>query len=155
MYENHESRFFDVENYQEDTLDYVIDSFLSCNKVSTEIKEPEHSLLQPPFNWLPINLSKKNFQLSTQNVRTPASSMLKKTYHSPFPEFNVKRRSDLVATDNVYSETPEIDDGSTYSQLFIDPKTLVTDTHGIKTEKKFVNTLKDNIRIRGAMNKLI
>jgi hypothetical protein len=32
---------------------------------------------------------------------------------------------------------------------------LVTDVYGVKTDKDFVNTLEDNIRERGAMDKLI
>jgi hypothetical protein len=32
---------------------------------------------------------------------------------------------------------------------------LVADVYGIKTNKEFVNTLEDNIRERGAMDKLI
>ena len=32
---------------------------------------------------------------------------------------------------------------------------MVTDVYGCKTEKQFVNTLEDNIRKRGAMDKLI
>ena len=115
--ENHELCFFDAETYEEDTLDDVIDSFISCNNVSTKRKEPEYSLLQPLFNWIPINLIKKNFQLSTQYARTPASSFFRKTYRSPFPAFNVKRRSEPVATCTVYSDTPAVDDGSTCAQL--------------------------------------
>ena len=84
----HELHFFDAETYKENTLDDVIESFLSCNNVSIKRKESEHSLLQPIFNYLPINLIKNTFQLSTRNTRTPASSLLKKTYHSPFPAFN-------------------------------------------------------------------
>ena len=65
----------------------------------------------------------------------------KKTYHSPFPAFNLKFRSEPVATDTVYSDTPAVDDGSTCVQPFAGAKTLVADVHGMKTEKKFVNTL--------------
>ena len=32
---------------------------------------------------------------------------------------------------------------------------LVADVYGVKTDKEFVNTLEDNIRARGAMDKLI
>jgi hypothetical protein len=34
-------------------------------------------------------------------------------------------------------------------------ETLVTDIYGMKTEKKFVNTLEDNIHERGAMSQLL
>ena len=146
---------FDAEIYEEDTLEYAIDSFICCNNIATNRKEPEHSLLQLLFNWIPISLIKKTFQLSTQHTHTPASSLLRMTYRSPFPAFDAKRRSEPVATDTVYSDTPAIDDGSTCAQLFVGTTTLVTDVYGMKTDKQFINILEDNIRKRGAMDKLI
>ena len=67
---------------------------------------------------------KKTFQLSTKHARTPASSVIKKTYRSPFAALNVKRRSEPVETDTVYYDTPAIDDGSTCARLFVGNKLL-------------------------------
>ena len=80
---------------------------------------------------------------------------LKKTYRSPFPALNVHRRNEAVATDTVFSDTPAIDNGATMAQIYVGRESLVTDVFGIKTEKQFVNTLLDEIRKRGAMDKLI
>ena len=113
----------------------MIDSFICSNNVTTKRKEPECSLLQPLFNWIPINLIKKTFQLSTQYSRTPASSLLRKTYRSLFLAFNAKQRSEPVAADTVHSDTPAVDDGSTCAQLFVGTATLVTDAYGMKTDK--------------------
>ena len=60
-----------------------------------------------------------------------------------------------VATDTVHSVTPTADDGSTFVQLFVNTKTLVTCVYGMKKDKQFVNSLEKNIRKRGAMKKLI
>ena len=38
---------------------------------------------------------------------------------------------------------------------FVGCKTLVTDIYGMKTDNELVNTIKDNVRNRGAMDKLI
>ena len=103
MSDYHELHFFDTETFKEENLDDEMGSFLSCNNFSTKRKEPECVFLQPLFNWPHINLIKNNFQLSTQHARTPAASLLKKTYLSPFPDFNVKRRSEPVETDTVHS----------------------------------------------------
>ena len=62
---------------------------------------------------------KKTFQLSTQHARTPASSAMKKTYRSPFPVLNIKRRSEPAAIDIFFYDTPAIDDGSACAQLFV------------------------------------
>ena len=48
-----------------------------------------------------------------------------------------------------------MDDGSTFAQLFVGNKTLVTDVYGMKTDKQFVNALEDSIRKGGAMENLI
>ena len=93
--------------------------------------------------------------LSTQYYRMPISTILKKHYKSPFPALNVSRRNEAVATDTVFSDTPAIDNGSTMAQIFVGTTTFVTDAYGMKQEKQFVNTLEDNIRNRGAMDKLV
>ena len=80
---------------------------------------------------------------------------MKKTFRTPFPACNVHRRNEAVATDTVFSDVAAIDDGSMAAQLFVGRESLVTDVYGVKTEKQFVNTLEDNIRKRGAMDKLI
>jgi hypothetical protein len=67
----------------------------------------------------------------------------------------VKRRNEPVATDTVFSETPADDSGFTAAQLFVDRHSLVADAYGLKTDEEFVNTLEDNIREWGAMDKLI
>ena len=44
---------------------------------------------------------------------------------------------------------------ATAAQVFVGTTTMVTDIYGIKSDKEFVNTLEDQIRKRGAMDKLI
>ena len=141
MHDYNELHLFDAETFKEETLDDVICSLLSCNKISTKRKEPEYSLLQPIFNWLPITLIKKTFQLSTQHDRTSASSLLKNAYRLPFPAFNVKRWSEPVATCTMHSDSPAVNDRSTCAQLFVGTNTIVIDVYGMKTDKQFVNTL--------------
>ena len=50
---------------------------------------------------------------------------LKKRYKSPFPACNVPRRSEPVATDTVYSDTPAIDSGITTAQFFVGTDSMV------------------------------
>ena len=60
-----------------------------------------------------------------------------------------------MATDTIYSDTPAIDSGVKQAQIFVGCDTMLTDFYPLKTGKQFVNTLEDNIRERGAMNKLV
>ena len=46
------------------------------------------------------------------------STILKNNLKSPFPVLNVSRRSEPVATDTVYSDTPDIDNRSISVQIF-------------------------------------
>ena len=80
---------------------------------------------------------------------------MRKHFKSRFPAFNIPRRSEEVATDTIFSDTPAIESGVTMAQIFVGKRTLVTDVYTLKSQKQFVNTLEDNIRFRGAMTKLI
>ena len=65
---------------------------------------------------------------------------------------NIPRRHESVATDatdatdTVFSDTPVVDSGVKQAQVFVET---------MKSGKQFVNTLEDNIRRRGAMDKLL
>ena len=86
------------------------------------------------FNWKPLDIINKTFQLFTKHARTPASSLMKKTHHSQFTAFNVKRRSEPIETDAVYWDIPAIDDGSKCAQVFVCTKTLASDVYGMELD---------------------
>ena len=44
----------------------IIDRAIVHNNITTIMKEPNYKLLQPFFNYLPVNIIKKIFLLSTQ-----------------------------------------------------------------------------------------
>ena len=60
-----------------------------------------------------------------------------------------------MCTDTIYSSTPAIFGGALSAQIFVGKDSLITDAYGMKNDKMFVNTLQDNIRQQGAMDKLI
>ena len=79
---------------------------------------------------------------------------MKKTCHSTFSTVNVKRRSEPAATFTVYCDTSAMHDVSKCSQEFVGTKIILCDVHGVKYDKQFFNSLEDNIRQKGAMDKL-
>ena len=134
-----------------------LNTFQSNNTVQSQAQartiDPsptDFEALQPKFGWLPIDVIRDTFAITTQFYRTRASTHLKKHIRSPYPACNVHRRQEAIATDTVYSDTPAIDDGSKVTQIFVGTTSLVTDIYGMKTAKQFVNTLQDVIRTRGA-----
>jgi hypothetical protein len=92
----------------------------------------------------------KTFHHTTQYERLPTGTTLKPPLKSPNPTLNVTRRNETVACDIVYSDVPAIDDGSIAAVIFVGTETQVTDIHGIKSDRQFVNTLEDCITRRGA-----
>ena len=78
---------------------------------------------------------------------------MKKYLKSRNPALNIPRRHEPVAT--VFSDTPVVDSGVKHAQVFVGRDTLVADAYPMKSGKQFVNTLEDNIRRRGAMDRLL
>jgi hypothetical protein len=120
----------------------------------TKVK-PDFELLHPLFGWFPADTIQRNFDVTTRYARGRVSDTLKQHWRSRFPACNIKRRNEPVATDTVFSDTPAVDCGVTAAQRFVGRESLVADVDGLKTDKELVNTLEDNIRESGAMDKLI
>ncbi len=98
----------------------------------------------------------QTFSHTTQYARQiHHDGYMKKHFMSRFPELNVARCHEAVATDTVFSDTPAIDDGSKCAQLFVVDTTLFADVYGMKSTSQFVHTLQDVIHKRGAMDKLL
>ena len=118
--------------------------------------EEDWKSLRPYFGWQCEQGIKNTYQVTSRFGGTiPQHDYLKKHFKSRNPVFNSPRRNEAVATDTIFSDTPAINDGSTMAQFFVGRDTLVCDAYGIKTKTKFINTLYDNIRFRGAMTTLI
>ena len=119
-------------------------------------QEPDWNALRPFFAWTSPSSIQDTFNVTTRHGTAPhTQDYIKKHFKSRNPVFNIPRRSEAVATDTIFSDTPAVDDGSTMAQFFCGRDTLVCDANGIKSTKQFINTLSDNIRKRGAMDTLI
>ena len=119
-------------------------------------QEPDWNALRPFFAWTSPSSIQDTFNVTTRHGSDPhTQDYIKKHFKSRNPVFNIPRRSEAVATDTIFSDTPAVDDGSTMAQFFCGRDTLVCDAYGIKSTKQFINTLSDNIRKRGAMDTLI
>ena len=71
------------------------------------------------------------------------------------PAPNIPIRHEPVATDTIFSDTPAVDSGVKQAQVFVGWDTLLADAYAMKSGKQFVNLLEDNIRRRGAMDKVL
>ena len=119
---------------------------------------PDLESLQPKLGFAPLQIIEKTLDVTTQfyrNVIGLGKTPMREHYKTRSPAANCPRRHEPVATDWVYSDTPAIDSGAKGAQIFIGTKTLVADCYGAKTDGQFINHLLDEIRKRGAMDKLI
>ena len=93
---------------------------------------------------------------STQwGVSIPNTFSMKDHIKSRNPALHIPRRHEPVATDTVFSYTTAVNSGVKQAQVFVGRDTLVADAYPMKSGKQFVNTLEDNIRRMGAMDKLL
>ena len=88
-------------------------------------------------------------------VSIPNTFPMRKHLKSRNPALSIPRRHEPVATDTVFSDIPGEHSGAKQAQVFVGRDTLVADAHPMKSGKQFVNTIEDNIRRRGAMDKLL
>ena len=117
---------------------------------------PDYEKFRPYFGWVNVDTVQKTMEQSTQwGVSLPNTFPMKKQLKSRNPALNIPRRHEAVATDTVFSDTPAVDSGVKQAQVFVGRDTLVADAFPMKSGKQFVNTLEDNIRRWGAMDKLL
>ena len=130
-------------------------SKFSQHKHAVKTQPIDFEILRPYFGWVNQHTIEKTFNKTTQWAVASTRYPMRKHFKSRFPAFNIPRRSEEVATDTIFSDTPAIDSGIAMDQRFVGKRTLVTDVYPLRSQKQFVNTLEDNIRFRGAMTKLI
>jgi hypothetical protein len=108
-----------------------------CNKSETP---RDYNALRPRFAWLPTDIIKKTFEVTTQYARMPLNTILRKCFKSPNPAVNIRRRDEPIATETIQSDVPAIDVGEKYAQLFIRMKSLVSHVHGMKSPAAIPNS---------------
>ena len=117
---------------------------------------PDYEKFRPYFGYINVDTVQKTMEPSTQwGVSLPNTFPMKKHLKSRNPAHYIPRRHEAVATDSVFSDTPAVDSCVQQAQVFVGRDTLVADAYPMKSGKQFVNTLEDNIRRRGAMDKLL
>ena len=107
------------------------------------------------FGWVNADTIKETFEHTTQWGASLATFPMKNHLKSWNPDLNVARRHEAVVIDTVCSDTPAIDSGVKMAQHLVWKESLVSDIYQMRSGKKFVSTLEDNICRRGAMDKLI
>ena len=127
-----------------------------ANQHDVSPETPDYEKFRPYSGWVNVDTVQKTMEQSTEwGVSILNTFPMKKHLKSRNPALNIPRRHEPVATDTVFSDTPAVDSGVKQAQAFVGRDTLVADAYAMKSGKQFVNTLEDNIRRRGVMDKLL
>jgi len=105
------------------------------------------------FLNVPASTVAHTFDSTTRYYRFIPSTNRFMTYRSPYPALNVFRRHEIVYTDTVFADVPAWG-GVHAAQVFAGKMSQYISVHGCKTDKDFPRCLEDEIRKRGAMDKL-
>ena len=126
------------------------------NQHDVSPETPDNKNFRAYFHSVNVDTVQKPMEQSTKGgVSIPNTFPMKMHLKSTNPALNIPRRHEPVATDAVFPDTPAVDSGVKQVQVFVGRDTVVADAYPMKNGKQFVNTLEDNIRRRGAMDKLI
>ena len=126
------------------------------NQHDVSPETPDYEKSRPYLGWVIVDTVQKTMEQSTRwGVSIPNTFPMKKHLKSRNPALSIPGRHEPVATDTVFSDTPAVRSGVKQAQVFVGRDTLVADAYPMKSGKQFVNTLEDNIRTRGAMDKLL
>lgn len=101
----------------------------------------------------PIQVIRSTYDATTRYYRCIPSTNRFMTYRSPYPALNHFRRHEIVFTDTVFSDRPAWG-GIEAAQVFMGKMSRYISVHGCKSDKDFPRCLEDEIRKRGAMDKL-
>ena len=98
----------------------AICSAFTANLYQSSSQEPDWNAIRPFFAWTSPSSIKDTFNDTTRPGTAPhTQDYIKKLFKSRNPVFNIPRRSEAVATDTIFSDTPAVDDGSTMAQLIL------------------------------------
>ena len=91
-----------------------ISSVLTANLHHSSPQQPDWNALRPFFAWTSPSSIKDTFNVTSMHGTAPhTQDYIKKHFKSRNPVFNIPRRSEAVATDTIFSDTPAVDNGST------------------------------------------
>jgi len=112
--------------------------------------------MHPFFAWLPPERIKQTFKYTTQFMRMPSPTYLRKRHHSPHPAANIIRRRETDCSDTIFFDVPAVDGGEEAAQLYVGHDTNFTTAHPLKdlTEESILATMQDRVNWHGAPESL-
>ena len=139
-----------------DELQEYIDDIVSTRQIQasrTRIADHDWETMRRRFAWLPLDIIKKTFEVTTQLAKVDVRLPLRRHYKSRFPQANVTRLRETFSTDTFFSSTTGIN-GETMVQLFVGNKSQLVVPYGMKQESEGPTKLEEFIRDWGAPDRI-
>ena len=114
----------------------------SINWVERQLSTAKYDEIKPCFLNASKETVKHSFEATTQYAKTMNIWNKSKAAN---PALNLPYQMEAIATDTVFADTPEIDNGATAAQFFCKCESMVCDVYPLKTGKVFVNTLETSL----------
>jgi hypothetical protein len=111
----------------------------------------DYDVLCPLFTWLPHDIVKKSFVITTQYIHLPHNTVLHTHFKLPNPALNIQCHIEDIATNTIESNVPAIDGGQKYTQIFIGTTLLLTNICPLKGLSMFPSILSDHIIDHGTL----
>ena len=90
-------------------VQHTSNSTLAQHKHAITPQPIDFEQLRPYFGWVNKHTIEKTFHKTTQRAVASTRYPMRKRLKSRFPAFNIPRRSEEVATDTIFSDTPAVD----------------------------------------------
>ena len=120
---------------------------------SKKLIERDWTTLRRRLGWLPIEIIKKTFEVTTQLAKVDIRLPLRRHFKSRFPQANVNRLKETFSTDTFFSSDKAIG-GQKCVQLFVGNKSTLVVPYGMTTESEGPTKLQDFIRDWGAPSEI-
>ena len=121
---------------------------------SKKLIERDWASLRRRLGWLPLEIIKKAFEVTTQLVKVDIRLPLKRHFKSRFLQANVNSRlKEAFSTDTFFSSIKAIG-GHKCIQLFVGNKRTLMVPYGMTTESEGPTKLQDFIRDWGAPSEI-
>ena len=144
---------FNAEMHTEIYQCYAMLGNLNMHYASQTMAPIEYQDMRKYFLNVPTSTVRSTFDSTTRYYRFIPSTNKFMTYRSPYPALNVFRRHELVYTDTVFSNVSAWG-GIKAAQVFAGKMSKYISVHPCKTDADFPRCLEDEIRKRGAMDRL-
>ena len=132
---------------------YCLVGDVTTNYAATVESPTEYQDFRKFFLNVPASTVRSTFDATTRHYRFIPATNHFMTYKAPYPALNVFRRHEIVYTDTVFANVSAWG-GVHAAQVFAGKMSRYISVHGCKTDADFPRCLEDEIRKRGAMDKL-